>query len=32
MPPRLEWFTVNVSNRQSKSLKSKRDISPLRNP
>ena len=31
-PPRLEWFTVNVSARQSKSLNSRRDISPLRNP
>ena len=27
-----EWFTVNVSERQSKSLNRRRVISPLRNP
>ena len=31
-PPRLEWFTVNVSEHQSKSLNSRRDIFPAAQP
>jgi hypothetical protein len=32
VPPRLECVTANVSADQSKSLSSRRDTSPLRNP